>query len=220
MSITLIIVIATAIVSYLGFTRQELVYKYILNPYQVVHHKQYYRIISHGFLHADWMHLGFNMLALYSFGITLEHGGYFQKPDGVIEYIPGFDDPSVFGKNGPLYFVLLYFLGMIFSSIYSIAKHKDNHGYNSLGASGAVSAVVFASILLHPNGEIGFFFIPMPSILFGIIYLVLSAYMSRKGHDNIGHDAHFWGSVFGFVFPIVMKPELLPRFINLVQQLL
>jgi len=202
MSITLIIVIATAIFSYMGFTRSELVYKYILNAYQVVHRKEYYRIITHGFLHSDWMHLGFNMLALYSFGIQIES-----------------DFIYLFGqKEGIINFLLLYFLGMIFSSIYSIAKNKDNHSYNALGASGAVSAIVFASILLHPTSEIAFFFIPMPSILFGVIYLVLSAYMSKKGRDNIGHDAHFWGSVFGFIFPIVLKPELFQRFINIIQQ--
>ncbi|MFM7022735.1 MAG: rhomboid family intramembrane serine protease [Flavobacteriales bacterium] len=204
MSITLIIVIATALFSYLAFTRSELVYKYILNPYQVIHQKQYYRIVTHGFLHADWMHLIFNMLALYSFGRQIEY-------DFQILFNP---------EKGMIYFLLLYFMGMIFSSIYSIAKHKDNHSYNALGASGAVSAVVFASILLHPEGSIMFFIIPMPSVVFGVIYLVLSAYMSNKGRDNIGHDAHFWGSIFGFIFPIVMKPELFPRFINIVQELL
>ena len=204
MSITLIIVIATAFFSYQGFTRSELVYKYILNAYQVVHRKEYYRVITHGFLHADWVHLAFNMLALYSFGIQIEADFVF-----------------LFGQTkGLINFILLYFLGMIFSSIYSIAKHKDNHSYHALGASGAVSAVVFASILLHPTNTIAFFFIPMPSIVFGVIYLVLSAYMSKKGHDNIGHDAHFWGSVFGFIFPILMKPDLFPRFINILQELM
>ena len=203
MGITLIIVIATAVVSYQGFTRTDLVYKYILNAYQVVHRKEYHRMITSGFLHSDWMHLAFNMLALYSFGIQVE-----------------FDFAQIFGTTkGPINFVLLYFLGMIFSSIYSVAKHRDNHNYNALGASGAVSAVVFASILLHPDGQVAFFFIPMPSVVFGVIYLALSAYMSKKGRDNIGHDAHFWGSVFGFIFPIVMKPELLPRFINMVQEI-
>lgn len=220
-NITIIIVVVTAIFSYLAFTRPELKYKYILNAYQVVHRKEYYRIITHGFLHADWMHLGFNMLALYSFGASVEHGGYVQLDSGLLEYVPGFDDPSVFGKSGPLYYVILYFSALIFSSIHSIAKHKDNHSYSALGASGAVSAVVFASILLHPNGVIYLFLsIPIPSIVFGILYLVLSAYMSKNSRDNIGHDAHFWGSVFGFIFPIIMKPELFSRFINSVQHLL
>ncbi|MCX6182667.1 MAG: rhomboid family intramembrane serine protease [Bacteroidetes bacterium] len=206
MSITLIIVIGTAIFSYLGFTRSDLLYKYMLNPYQVVHRKQYYRVLSHGFLHADWGHLAFNMLALYSFGMQIE-----------------FDFKSLFGPSkGPINFLLLYFCGMIFSSIYSIAKHKDNHSYNALGASGAVSAVVFASILLRPEGKIYLMFFPfgINSVIFGVVYLILSYYMAKRGRDNIGHDAHFWGSVFGFIFPIIMKPELFSRFINIVQELL
>ncbi len=204
MNITLIIVIVTVAVSYLGFTRTDLKYKYTLIPYQVIHYKQYYRMISSGFLHSNWWHLGFNMLAFYSFGMQIEY-----------------DFIALFGETkGLVNFLLLYFLGLIFSDIYSVARHKDNHGYSSLGASGAVSAIVFTSILLHPEGKIGFFFIPMPSVVFGVIYLALSAYMSNKNYDNVSHDSHFWGSLFGFVFPIVLKPELFPRFINIVQELM
>ncbi|PLX02697.1 MAG: rhomboid family intramembrane serine protease, partial [Marinilabiliales bacterium] len=180
------------------FNRKELMYKFQFNAYQIVHRKQWYRIITHGFLHADWTHLIINMMVLYFFGRNVEYW---------IDAVPG--------ANKYIYFPLLYFGAIIFSSGYSLYKHKDNHYYNALGASGATSAVLYTSIFFDPLGKIYFYFaIPIPGIVFGVLYLAYSHYMSRKQVDNIGHDAHFWGAVFGFLFPLFMDVNLFSHFIN------
>jgi membrane associated rhomboid family serine protease len=119
------------------------------------------------------------------------------------------------GTKAVILFVLLYLSAIIVSSLYSLAKYKDNYSYSAVGASGATSAIVFASIFFDPWNMIYFFgVLPIPGILFGVIYLIYSYRMSRKGTDNIGHDAHFWGAVYGFTFPLFFKPELFKFFIN------
>jgi membrane associated rhomboid family serine protease len=196
--LTILIIIVTAIVSVAAFSRPEIMYKYNFNPYQIIHRRQYYRIFTHAFLHANWEHLIINMLVLYSFGTAIDY--YFYT------YI---------GSNGFLLFIGLYFGGIIASSLYSLFKEKDNYNYSAIGASGAVSAVTFASIFFAPLSKIYFMaFIPIPGILFGVLYLAYSYYMGKKSVDNIGHDAHFWGAVYGFIFPVVVKPDLLMHFFN------
>ena len=189
---TLLIIIITVLFSMAAFKRTELIYKYNYNAYQVVHRKQWYRVFTHAFLHANWEHLIFNMISLYFFA------------------------PYVESQLGTIMFLLLYAGAIIASSIPDLMKHKDNHNYNALGASGAVSAVIFASILLNPLSKIMFILIPIPipAVVFGVLYLVYSAYMSKKNIDNIGHNAHFWGAIFGFVFPILLHPSLLSSFFN------
>ena len=124
--------------------------------------------------------------------------------------------PSLFGTLGPVYYVALYLLAIVVSGIPSFFKHRNNAYYAALGASGATSAIVFASILLYPTAKIGILFIPIgvPSPIFGILYLLYSAYMAKQGADNIGHDAHFYGAVFGFTFPLMLKPALFLYFID------
>ena len=167
-----------------------------------MHRKEYIRLISHGFLHGSWPHLLVNMFVLYSFGQAVIY--YFN-----VEF-PG---------RGIVMFLLLFFSGLVFSSLYSLFKEKDNHYYSAVGASGAVSAVVFASIFFHPYNPLYLMFIPIPipGIIFGVLYLVYSKIMSQKNIDNIGHDAHFWGAVFGFLFPIIYRPSL---FIDFLQKLI
>ncbi len=195
---TLLIVIITSVVSIMAFQNSQLIYRYQFNAYQIYHRKQWYRIITHAFLHANWEHLIVNMLVLFSFGKGLEH--YF--------YI-------FFGKNVMLLYLGLYFGGIIISSVFSLIKQKDNFNYNALGASGAVSAVTFACIFFNPLNKVWFFgILPLPGILFGVLYLGYSYYMSKRNIDNIGHDAHFWGAVFGFVYPIILNPSLLGHFFN------
>lgn len=191
--LTIIIIIVTSIISITAFKRSEIFAKYQFNPYQVYHRKQYIRLVSHGFIHADWNHLIFNMISLYFFG--------------------GFVEQAL----GPAYFfIILYIGGIIIASLTTLKKHKDNYWYNSVGASGGVSAVVFASILLSPWSSIYFFFIPIPipAVIFGIAYLAYSQYMSRRNVDNINHDAHFLGAIFGFTFPILIDPSYFYTFIN------
>ncbi|CAN5902373.1 rhomboid family intramembrane serine protease [soil metagenome] len=201
--VTLIIVAITCIVSFLTMQNQEYKNKYMFNAYAISHHREWWRFLSHGLLHADFMHLLFNMYALYLFGT----------------YVESAFEQVIFGKvNGMLVYLLLYVGGLIVSSIYSFFKHKDNQYYNALGASGAVSAIIYAYILLDPLNKIYMFFvIGLPAWIFGFIYLGISWYLARRGRDNIGHDAHFWGAVYGFLLPIALKPFLWQGFIAQIQ---
>jgi membrane associated rhomboid family serine protease len=191
---TLLIVIITALFSMAAFNRPELSYRYNFNPYQIVHRKQWYRVFTHAFLHANWEHLIFNMISLYFFA------------------------PYVESELGILVFLIVYIGAALISSLPDLIKHKDNFNYTALGASGSVSAIIFTSILLNPSSKIMFILIPIPisAWIFGIGYLAYSAYMSKKNVDNIGHSAHFWGAVFGFVFPILLNPSLLSNFFNIL----
>ena len=198
MNIVTIISVATIILSIMGFRKEELFYKLQLNPYKIIHQKEYYRVLTHALLHADWAHLIINMIVFFSFG------------EGLLNYFKYY-----FGDMASLIFLLLYTFAVIISSIYSIIKNKDKPNYNAIGASGAVSAVVFASIFFDPWHKIGLYgIIPIPGVLFAFIYLGYSYYMGKKSYDNIGHDAHLWGAIFGFIFPIIIKPELFQIFIN------
>ncbi|MCK5823447.1 MAG: rhomboid family intramembrane serine protease [Bacteroidales bacterium] len=195
---TLIIIIITSLFSIAAFNRKELIYKYNFNAYQIYHRKQWYRIFSYGFLHANYMHLIINMIVLYSFGTSLEY--YFHY---------------YFRGNANLYYISLYAGGIIISTIYSLFRNRDNYNYNAVGASGAVSAVVFSTIFFNPLNKVWFFgILPIPGIIFALLYLGYSYYMSKKNVDDVGHDAHFWGAVFGLIFPIILKPELFHVFIN------
>ena len=199
---TLIIVIITSVISILAFYSENLMSGLIFNPYQVIHRKEWWRVLTHGFLHADWTHLIVNMIVLYSFGRNVES---WINQMRVEDYV----------KSPVLTYSLLYFGGIIVSAIPTLIKQRNNYMYNSVGASGAVSAVVFTSIFFSPLDKIYFFgAIPIPGIIFAVIYLVYSSFMSRRGKDNINHDAHFAGAVFGFVFPVFIDFDMISHFIN------
>jgi membrane associated rhomboid family serine protease len=204
MSVTIIIIAITVIVSLLAFNNHEIFRRLAFNAYDIKHFKNSYRFLSYALIHADWIHLLINMMVLYSFGRIVEQ--YY----GII-----------FGVKGILYFILLYIGGTALSTLPSYGKHKDDYSYTAVGASGAVSAVVFASIIFDPLMKIYLFFIPIgiPAIIFGVLYLVYSAYMGKKNIDNVGHDAHFWGAIFGFVFTIVLKPELILRLFSILSNI-
>lgn len=181
-----------------AFNRIEILYKYQFNAYQIRKRNQWYRIFTYGFLHANWDHLLVNMVVLFFFGRALE--SYFSY---------------YFGASALIYFVLLYVGSLIFSTLYDLHIHRDNYHYNAVGASGATSAIVFATIFFAPLEKIYFlFFIPIPGIIFALLYLYYSYYMSKKNVDNIGHSAHFYGALFGFVFPILIKPQLFSLFLQ------
>jgi membrane associated rhomboid family serine protease len=183
--ITIIIIALTAIISYLAFNNNSIVDKYIFYP-PAIKNKQWYRFITYGVLHADLSHLIFNMFALYLFGTEIEKV---------------FND--VFGAElGGLLYVLLYLLGLIFSILPTWFKEKDNQYYRSLGASGAVSAIVFAYILVYPMNFMGIMFIPvfLPAFIFGIIYVVASIYLEKTQNGRVNHSAHVTGGLFGFVY--------------------
>ena len=197
--ITYAILIVTVVVSIACFSNDSLFNKLSYSPYRMIHSKEWYRIISHGFVHADWVHLFVNMFTFLSFG---------QYVESAFRYL-GFSGGS---------FLLLYFGGMIAASLYDLWKYRDNRYYTSIGASGAVSAVLFTAIFLNPWDKIYLFAaIPIPGIVFGFVYLWYCQYMAKRGGDNINHNAHFYGAVYGFIFPILLEPGLLQIFI---QQLL
>jgi membrane associated rhomboid family serine protease len=202
MSITLIIIVVTALVSVAAWNNASLMDRWMMNPYQVSNRGQYYRLLTSGFLHADWSHLIFNMLSLYFFGATIEYQ---------------FND--LFGSNGPIYLIGFYLAGIIISDIPTLLKHRNNPGYNALGASGGVSSVIFASILIYPLSKISLMFIPIgvPGFIFGALYLAYSYYESRRGGGFINHDAHLYGALFGIVFMIAVYPPVLPQFIQQIQ---
>jgi len=195
---TLYIIAATCLVSIMAFSRPDLIEKLQFNASKIVHERQYYRLVSHGFVHANWEHLIVNMIVLYSFGRAIElYFGY------------------TYGRMANAYFLILYFGGMLVSNIYALIKHRNDFYYNAVGASGAVSAVLFAAIFFDPWDMIYFFgIIPTPGIVFAVLYLVYSYYMSRKQKDNIAHDAHFLGALFGFIFPILLRPDNFHYFID------
>ncbi len=200
--ITLIVIAITCAISIIAFNNGQLFEKLLLSPYKVMQKKEYYRILSHGFLHADWVHLLVNMFVLWSFGMGLQ--GWFNQ----LLYNGYIASPTQ-------HFLTIYIGGIIISSLSSIVKNRNNYYYSSVGASGAVSAIVFANIFFEPWQSLYLFaIIPIPGIIFGAAYLLYSNYMSKKGGDNINHDAHFYGAVFGFIYPILIDPSLVLHFIN------
>ncbi len=202
MSITIVIIAITVVLSLICFSNRPLYAKLMLNPYMVNTFNQYYRIITHAFIHSDYMHLFVNMFVLFSFGHVAE--AYFQ---------------AYMGPVGIFNFIFLYVGGILFSFLPSFIKHKNNVHYNAVGASGAVSAVLYSSIVFAPLSGIRIFFIPIdiPAIIFGVLYLIYEAYMDRKNSDHIAHDAHFWGAVFGFVYTLIVKKEIALSFVAQIQ---
>lgn len=193
---TYLIIGITVIVSYICFNNREWFIKLALIPYFTVKRNEWYRLITHGFVHADFTHLLVNMFTFWSFGTYMEH--LFRNLD--------------FGNGG---YLLLYFGGMIVASIPDLIKHHNDPNYISIGASGAVSAVLFASIFFDPWSKILLFaVIPIPGIVFGILYLIYCQYMNKRGGDNINHNAHFYGAIYGFIFPAIGHPELIHIFLS------
>ncbi|MBD2699797.1 rhomboid family intramembrane serine protease [Spirosoma sp. BT702] len=196
MDTTVIIIAVTVIISLLAWNNYGLMDRWVMNPYMIAKKGQYYRLLTSGFLHADWAHLLFNMLSLYFFG------GYIEQIFGML-----------FGAAAPLYLIGFYLVGIIVSDIPTFLKHRNDSNYNSLGASGGVAAIVFAGILFQPLTKICLYFtLCIPGFIFGIVYLGYSYYESRRGSGTINHDAHFYGALFGVLFMIIVYPPVLPGF--------
>jgi membrane associated rhomboid family serine protease len=191
---TLILIAITVVVSWLSFSRTRLLDRLTLWPPAIDRKHEYDRLVTHGFVHADWMHLFFNMFTLYFFGPLAERF-YAQA-------------------IGPLAFPVFYLAAIVVAILPTYMRHRHDAAYRSLGASGAVAAVMFTYVLFDPWGRIYLFFgIPCPAIVFGVLYLAYSAWAdARGGHGNINHSAHFWGAAFGIAAALVVEPQLIEVF--------
>ncbi len=199
MSITLIIIIITVLASLYAWRDNAVLQRWMLNPYSVKRRSEYFRFITSGLIHNDYIHLFFNMFALYSFG-------------NIVEQHFAHEFPGV----GKILFVALYVLGIVVSDIPTYLKHQNQPHYNSLGASGGVSSIVFAFILLYPMMPLSLMFIPipLPGFVFGGLYMAYSYYQAQRGGDFINHDAHLYGALFGIVFTIIAIPSSILNFIQ------
>ncbi len=194
--LTYIIIGITVIISFLCFNNHNLFMKLAFIPYRTIKCKEWYRIVSHGFVHADIMHLVVNMFTFWPFGLYIEKA---------FQYLG-------FGLGS---YIALYFGGMITASLHDLIKRRKDPSFVSIGASGAVSAVLFSFIFFEPWGKILLFaIIPIPGIVFGILYLAYCQYMEKKAGDNINHNAHFYGAIYGFIFPILLHPSLIHVFLK------
>jgi membrane associated rhomboid family serine protease len=191
---TWILIGLTVIVSWVAFERPKLLDRLTLWPPAIDRKHEYDRLVTYGFVHADWMHLLFNMMTLYFFGPLAER--YYA------EYM------------GPLAYPLFYLSALVVAILPTYLRHRRDAHYRSLGASGAVAAVLFTFVLLSPWSIIYVFVIPCPAIVFGVLYLGYSVWADRRGHGNVNHAAHFWGALYGIVFAIVAEPRVVPSFLE------
>lgn len=198
MSVIWTIILATVLFSYSAFRRPQLLEVMAMRPYLIYTRGQWWRFLTSGLVHANWPHLLINMLVFYSFGTVVLN--YYQ---------------AYFPQWGTGYFILLYVAGIIISDLPTYFQHYRNSWYASIGASGAVSAVTFAFVLIDPRNTIYLMgVIPMPAIVWGIAYLAYSHIMSYRGGDNINHSAHFTGAVFGLAFTLLLRPAFAEEFIR------
>lgn len=192
------ILLFTVITSVYTFSNPANYGKLMLHPYSVSRGNNLYTILSSGFVHKDWSHLIFNMLTFLFFGFPLER---------VLASLSSW---------GHIQFLLIYVIGLILSDITTIIKEKDNFHYNSLGASGAICAILFSFILFNPTMSIYLFFIPIPipAVIFGFLFLAYCVWAARSSRDSINHDAHFYGAITGVVLTIILYPSALGHFFN------
>lgn len=185
--ISLIIILNTCIFSYQGFKNHLFFEKYRFNVDKVLINKEYWRLLTSGLIHLNWMHLIMNMLVLYLLSNTLE------------------------SQVGPLKYTLIYITGLVGGNLFALLIHRHHGGYSSAGASGAVNAVIFASIALFPGMGIGLFFIPIsiPGWLFAILYVGYSIYGVRSKRDNVGHETHLGGALAGVLLAVALYPSAL-----------
>ncbi|GAA0889339.1 rhomboid family intramembrane serine protease [Rhodanobacter soli] len=199
MPITLVIIAITCIVSFMAFKNSRLMNDLILWPPAIARQREYHRLVTYGLVHADFTHLLVNMITLFFFGRVME--GFFAA------------------RLGSFGFALFYIGGLVVSILPTYLKNRGNPNYRSLGASGAVSAVLFAFILLAPWEKIYIFFaLPVPAIVYAVLYTGYSIYMDRRGQDNVNHSAHLWGAAYGVIFTLLAEPRVLPHFLNALMQ--
>ena len=192
--LTLILIAVTVLVTWLAFNNPRLLDRLILWPPAIDRKHQYDRLLTHGFIHADWQHLLFNMVTLFFFG--------------------RFAEQVIGSMIGPVGFVLFYLSAIVIAILPTYLRHRHDAQYRSLGASGAVSAVLFAFILVQPWSLIFVFFLPVPAILYGVFYVGYSFWMDRQGSDNTNHSAHLSGAIYGVLFMLLMEPRIAGLFLE------
>ena len=191
-NLTLILIAITCVISFIAFKNHGLLERLLLWPPAVTRRKQYDRLLTHGFVHADGAHLIFNMITLFFFGGLVER--MFTPYIGGIGY------------------VLFYLSAIVVAILPTYLKHRNDANYRSLGASGAVSAVLFAFILVQPWSTIYVYVIPVPAIVYAVLYVGYTIWANRRGGDNINHSAHLWGAAYGVLFFVLLEPRVLPTF--------
>ena len=197
-SVVWLILFSTGIISYYGFTHPSWRDRWLFIPYEISKGRRMYGVITHVFIHADWTHLLFNMISLFAMG------EFIASENGI----------------GPVSFLWLYFLGALASTIWPYSRHQGNPNYASLGASGAVSAVVFGAIMWRPDMRLYLMFIPfpIPAYIFGPLYLLLEYYAMRRVQSNIANDSHLSGAIFGILFILYLNPHKAIEFLDLFQR--
>ena len=194
MSTTLILIALTCAVSFTAMNNPKMIDALILWPPAISRKKEYYRLLTYGLIHADFMHLLFNMVTLYFFGRVTE--SFYTD------------------VLGPFGFAIFYVGGLLASILPTYYKHRDDSQYYSLGASGAVSAVLFAFILFAPWSTIYIYVLPVPAIIYAVLYVAYSIYSERLGGDRVNHSAHLWGAAYGVLVTILLEPRIFPAFLS------
>ena len=194
MSTTLILIALTCAVSFTAMNNPKMIDALILWPPAISRKKEYFRLLTYGLIHADFMHLLFNMVTLYFFGRVTE--SFYTD------------------VLGPFGFAIFYVGGLLASILPTYYKHRDDSQYYSLGASGAVSAVLFAFILFAPWSTIYIYVLPVPAIIYAVLYVAYSIYSERQGGDRVNHSAHLWGAAYGVLVTILLEPRIFPMFLS------
>ncbi len=199
---TLYLILITAAFSIYAFSKASVVDRFDFNPTRILQHREVYRLLTNGFLHADWLHLALNMFVLLNFGPLVE--AHYKSIDQA---------------NGGQWYLVMYCSAIVASILPTLIQQKRNPNYHGLGASGAVSAVLFSSVLFRPMDKLCFIFgLCLPGILMGVGYLLYSYYAARKSNDHINHDAHFWGALYGILFSLMLHPNIGVDFIRQLQE--
>jgi len=193
MSVTVLLVLATVLVSWLAFERPALMSRLVFWPAAIARSHQYDRLVTHGFVHADLQHLLFNMITLYFFGRLVEAM--------FLPYI------------GPFGFLLFYLSALVIAIVPTWIRHRRDPSYRSLGASGAVTAVLFAFILIQPWQTIYVFVVPIPAVLYAAMFVGYSIWSDLSERDRVNHQAHLWGAAYGVAFALLLEPRLGPAFV-------
>jgi membrane associated rhomboid family serine protease len=198
MSVTLAIIAITVLISLYGWQNERFLESWVLNPRKVTRQGQWYRMLTSGFVHADFGHLLFNMFSLFFFGQIIEQ--VFT---------------ALFGPKGAIYMLIFYLVAIIVADVPTLIRHRNRSDYNSLGASGGVAALMFGAILFQPTAKIYLYgAIGIPGFIFGALYMAYSFYESRRGRGTINHDAHLYGAIFGIIVVVLLYPPVAPYFVE------